>query len=74
MREKEHQDMGTTAASTILGVEGTMCYSISDQEDNNEDIPTKRCYFGNSWFANIGKAEHHAVFMVKTAHVRSPKK
>ena len=79
MRSKEYQELGTTAACTMRGVKGTEGYNIFEQQDN-EQVTTKRCYFGDSWFgsvktaANIGKAGHHAVFMIKTAHARSPKK
>ena len=69
MRSKEYQELGTTAACTMRGVKGTEGYNIFEQQDD-EQVTTKRCYYGDSWFgsvktaANIGKAGHSAVFMI----------
>ena len=80
MRKKEFQDLGGTAACTMRGVLSTDDYEESLELETNEDLNKKRCYYGDSWFgsvktaANISRAGHHAVMMVKTAFSRSPKK
>ena len=86
MNKKEfHRSLGTTSACCMRGLKATEGKPFSslgtrDGEGEEEEQPKrKRLYFGDSWFGSvktcvaIGKVEHHAFMMVKTAHARSPK-
>jgi len=51
---------------------------FSTVHDEGQEV-VKRLYFGNSWFgsvkatAAVEQAGHHACFIIKTGHSRSPK-
>ena len=77
------QELGASAACVLRGVKATEGFmnafdpcGVPDQ--NNQLSP--RLYLGDSWFGSvraavaIAKAGHHACFMIKTAHSKSPKK
>ena len=79
MRKKEFSELGGTAACTIRVVKATREFKDLPVDDLSVDEP-KRCFYGNSWFgsvkaiSNIAKTGHHAVMMIKTSHLHSPKK
>lgn len=71
-----YQELGSTAACVLRGVKDTSSFLtiLSDAEDKSP-----RLYFGDSWFGSVKaaiavvKAGHHAYFMIKKTHVKSPK-
>ena len=64
----------------MSGVLSTDDYEKSLELERNEDLNKKRCYYEYRWFdsvktaANISRAGHHAVMMVKTSFSRSQNK
>ena len=81
MRAKECQHLGGTTACVMRAVTATGDFSqlLAPHQFDDDDRPPK-LFMGDSWFgsvksaANVGLAGHHAIFVVKTAHARSPKK
>ena len=74
---------GVTATGDIPQLNAPIEESDNDSILDGLDLPQpsqKKLFLGDSWFgsvkaaANIAIAGHHACFMVKTAHARSPKK
>ena len=83
MRSKYSQNMGSTDASTLRGVIATFnseFLQYTEPQDEPEDKPRQRLFLGDSWFGSLKTVKsimpngHHSVFVVKTAHSRSPKK
>jgi len=81
MRQREYtQDLGGTAACVLRGVKDTAHFKHHPDNDIEDNDDTPYLFFGDSWFgsvkaaANVKILNHHACFMVKTAHSRSPKK
>ena len=78
MKLKPHQNLGSTAACVLRGVETTCNFSTFPNLPS-DTANSKRLYFGDSWFGSVkatlavSKAGHHACFMVKTAHSKLPK-
>jgi len=81
MKKKQFQNMGSTAACVMRGVAacGSTFMNLPIIE-TEERIHEPRLFFGDSWFGSVkaavevGKTGHHACFMVKTGHTKSPKK
>ena len=79
MRKKEFNELGGTAACTTRGVKATRDFKHLPVDNLSVDEPM-RCFYGDSWFAsvkaisNVVKTGHHAVMMIKTSHLRTPKK
>ena len=89
MSTKSFQELGSTSACVMRGVKKTAEFDTipvnhdarSDEEpDSDDDSNEPRLFLGDAWFgsvkaaANVHKSGHHAIFNVKTAHSRSPKK
>ena len=79
MSTKEHQRLGSTAACVVRGVQATEKLTrFPTVHDEGQEV-SKRLYFGDSWFgsvkavAAVAQAGHHACFIIKTGHSRSPK-
>jgi hypothetical protein len=85
MKVKEFQDMGSTAACTLRGVIATSDFDFLpdpniEPQAEPQDKPRQRLFLGDSWFGSLKTVKsimrngHHGVFVIKTAHSRSPKK
>ena len=80
MKNKLFQHMGGTTACVMRGVSecgsSFMNIPISDMEVNEHE---PRLFFGDSWFGSVkatvevGKLGHHACFIIKNGHSKSPK-
>ena len=81
MKSKPFQNMGGTTACVMRGVAACgstfMNLPLLNEE---ESIHEPRVFYGDSWFGSVkaavevAKQGHHACFLVKTGHSKSPKK
>ena len=79
MRKKNFSELEGTAACKIRGIKATREFKDLPVDNLSVDEP-KRCFYGDSWvgsvkeISNIAKTGHHTAKMIKTSHLRTPKK
>ena len=79
MPTKEHQRLGPTAACVVRGVQATKNLTRFPTVHELDEEFSKKLHFGDSWFGSVkactavAQVGHHACFIIKTGHSRSPK-
>lgn len=79
MSTKENQQLGSTAACVVRGVQSIEMLTRFPTVRHEDQEMSKRLYFGDSWLgsvkvcAAVAKADHRARFIINTCHSKPPR-